>query len=118
MKNQPFATRLGFALAGLASALKSERSLKVQVVAAVAVLAALVWSGAAPLWWAAAALAIGGVLAAELLNTAIEQLADRLHPEQHPAIKRVKDLAAAAVLLASLAALGVAVAFVWELATR
>ena len=42
--------------------------------------------------------------AAELLNTALEHLADRLHPEQHPTIQAAKDCAAAAVLVASLAA--------------
>ena len=40
---------------------------------------------------------IGLVLVAELLNTAIEALADRLHPERHPEIRVVKDVAAAAV---------------------
>ena len=118
MKNQPFTKRLGFALAGLASALKGERSLRFQATAAVAVLLTLGWLRAPPRWWAAALLAIGGVLAAELVNTALEQLADQLHPDEHPAIKRVKDLAAAAVLIASLCALGVAGAFLWELASR
>ena len=55
------------------------------------------------------------MLAAELFNTAIESLADHLHPEQHPAIKVVKDCAAGAVLVASVAALGVAAAFVYDL---
>ena len=52
------------------------------------------------------------VLAAELVNTAVELLADHLHPEQHPNIKIVKDCAAAAVLIASMGAVGVAIAFV------
>jgi undecaprenol kinase len=52
------------------------------------------------------------VLAMELVNTAVEHLADHLHPDQHPRIKIVKDCAAAAVLVTSLGALCVAVAFV------
>jgi diacylglycerol kinase (ATP) len=55
------------------------------------------------------------VLAAELLNTAVEHLADHLHPELHPHIKAVKDCAAAAVLIASLGALAVAIALLCEL---
>ncbi len=55
--------------------------------------------------WAVVALAISLVLAAELLNTAIEALVDLVSPEQHPLAKRAKDVAAAAVLAASLAAL-------------
>ena len=39
---------------------------------------------------------------------------DHLHPEQHPKIKAVKDCAAGAVLVASVAALGVAAAFVYD----
>ena len=118
MKNQRFHSRLFFALSGLASTLRSENSFKVQVVAATAVAVALLWVRPAPLWWAFAALTISFVLAAELINTAIEHLADHLHPELHPKIKLVKDCAAAAVLVASLGALGVAAAFVVASLTR
>ena len=85
MKNQPFLRRLGFAVNGLAAAL-GEASFKTQLFAAVAVLAALLWLRPAPLWWALVALAVALVLAAELANTAVERLADRLHPEQHRSI--------------------------------
>jgi undecaprenol kinase len=112
VKNQPLAARLRFALAGLAATLRAESSFKVHAVAAVAVGAVLVWLRPAPLWWALAALAVAFVLAAELVNTAIEHLADHLHPELHPRIKIVKDCAAAAVLVASLGAIAVAAAFV------
>jgi len=112
VKNQPLAARLRFAVAGLAATLRSESSFKVHVIAAVGVGAVLVWLRPAPLWWAIAALAVAFVLAAELFNTAIEHLADHLHPELDPRIKIVKDCAAAAVLVASLSALAVAVAFV------
>lgn len=50
-------------------------------------------------------LAIGFVWAAELFNTAIEKLADVVSKEYHPAIKFIKDVSAAAVLLSALAAL-------------
>ena len=110
MKNQPFHSRLSFAIAGMASALRSENSFKFQAVAAIAVGVALLWLRPAPVWWALAALTVSFVLAAELVNTAIEHLADHLHPELHPKIKLVKDCAAAAVLVASLGALAVAAA--------
>jgi undecaprenol kinase len=112
VKNQPFHSRLFFALAGVWSTLRSENSFKIQVVAASAVAVAMLWLRPAPVWWALAALTVSFVLAAELLNTAIEHLADHLHPELHPKIKLVKDCAAAAVLVASLGALAVAAAFV------
>jgi undecaprenol kinase len=116
MKNKPFLKRLRFSLAGLVTALRSESSLRLQVVAALVVLGALIWLRPAPIWWALFALTIGSVLATELLNTAVEHLADHLHPEIHPTIKIVKDCAAAAVLVWSLAALAVAAALLCELA--
>ena len=49
--------------------------------------------------WALVVFAIGSVLAAEAVNSAIETLADAVKPERHPLVGRAKDLAAAAVLL-------------------
>lgn len=115
MKNRRIHHRMGFAISGLASTLRTENSFRTQLLAAVAVLAVLVWLRPVPLWWAIIALTIAVVLAAELLNTAIERLADHLHPERHPGIKSVKDCAAAAVFIASLGALCVAVAFIIDL---
>lgn len=115
MKNQPFARRLRFALAGLAGALRAEHSFRFQVVTTVGVLVALLWLRPAPVWWAVVIVTIALVLAAELINTAFEHLADHLHPEQHPRIKMVKDCAAAAVLITSLGALAVAAALLCEL---
>ncbi|MFM1885470.1 MAG: hypothetical protein RL026_627 [Pseudomonadota bacterium] len=110
-KGQGFFRRLACAVQGLAHALRQERSLQTQAVAAGAVLVALVVERPPALWWAIALLAIGGVIAAELLNSAIEALADHLHPQHHPAIRIVKDVAAAAVTIASVVAAGVAIAF-------
>ena len=53
-------------------------------------------------------MAIGLVWMAELFNTAIEQLCDMVCPQQHPTIKFIKDVAAAAVLVAALTALTIA----------
>ena len=114
MKNQSFPLRLGFALRGLAHALRSERSLRFQVGVLVLVMLTLLWLRPSPGWWAAAALASAGVIAAELLNTAIEELADHLHPELHPEVRIVKDCAAAGVLLASAGAATVGVALAIE----
>jgi len=114
-KNQPFPVRLGFALKGLAHALRHERSVQVQAVACVLALLALLALRPAPAWWALVALSCAAVIAAELLNTAIEALADHLHPELHARIQLVKDCAAAGVLVAVLGALAVALALGCEL---
>ena len=61
------------------------------------------------LWFVLLALAMGLVLTAELLNTALEAVVDLVSPEEHPLAKQAKDVAAAAVLVASLAALAAGV---------
>ena len=114
-KNQSLAARLGFALRGIAHTLRSEASLRTQAIVLVLVLIALAVLRPAPIWWALVALSAALVLAAELLNTAIEELADLLHPDSHPRIRVVKDCAAAAVLIAALGAVAVAVALVLEI---
>ncbi len=60
--------------------------------------------------WLALVIVIGGVLAMEALNSALEVLSDYVcRKEIHPAIKKVKDISAAAVLLAAMAALAVGI---------
>jgi diacylglycerol kinase len=50
-------------------------------------------------WWALVGFVIAVVLAFEALNGALETLVDHLHPDIHPEIRIVKDMAAGAVLL-------------------
>jgi undecaprenol kinase len=117
-KNQSFATRLRFACAGLAAALRSEASMRVHIAAFALLLIILLAFRPEPLWWALAVLACAAVISAELMNTAIELLADHLHPEIHPSIRIVKDCAAAAVLVSVAGALGVGAALLVHIASR
>lgn len=48
---------------------------------------------------------IGFVLCAEALNTALEELCDKFQPTEDPHVAKIKDLAAAAVLIAAITAL-------------
>ena len=112
MKGAHFGRRLGFALRGIAAAFARERSFRTQTFAGATVLAALLLTRPAAVWWAIAALASGLVLVAELVNTAFEALLDRVHPERHPEIRIAKDVAAGAVLVASVTAVLVALAFI------
>jgi diacylglycerol kinase len=112
MKNRPFRARIGFALAGLRVAFTRENSFRTHCLFAAAALVALLVLHPAPLWWALVAVVIALVIALELVNSALEALIDLLHPGQHPEIKVIKDMIAGAVLVASLAALVVALAMV------
>jgi undecaprenol kinase len=115
-KNHSFLRRLAFAWAGFAYALRTERSLRTQLGILLAGVAVLVYLRPPAVWWALASLGAAAVLAAELFNTAVERLADHLHPAQHPQIRIVKDCAAAAVLCAAVGAIGVAIALMVEVA--
>lgn len=97
----------GPALAGLRWALKTQRNLQMHALATSVALVFGVWLKIAPWEWCAVALSTGLVWAAELLNTAIEVLADRVSMLREETIRRVKDAAAAGVLLAALAAFSV-----------
>lgn len=98
--------------------MRAEASLRVQAVSLAAAVVALLLLRPAAVWWALVLLAAAVVLSAELLNTALEQLADELHPQDSPGVRRAKDCAAAAVLIASLGALAVAVALAVHLLRR
>ena len=114
MKNRPFHIRLGFALRGLAHAFRVESAFRFHVLATCGVLVVLLIVRPAPIWWAIAGLTVTAVLAAELFNTAVENLVDHLHPELHPRVRIVKDCAAAAVLTIAVGALCIAAAFVYD----
>jgi len=104
MKNQSFLARLGNAIRGLQHAWWGERSFRSQVVIGVLALGLFIWSQPSALWWGAIVIAVALVIAAELVNSSIEALADHLHPQQDPAIGKVKDMAAGTVLVMSIAA--------------
>ena len=57
-----------------------------------------------PIEWTLITICIGLVLALELVNSAIERLADKVSPERDPDIGKIKDIAAAAVLISAIAA--------------
>src|ERR1700733_5607805 len=86
-KNRSFLRRLGFACAGFAHALRGERSLRTQLGILLIGVAVLGYLRPPAVWWALVSLGAAGVLAAELFNTAIERLADHLHPALHPQIR-------------------------------
>ena len=57
--------------------------------------------------WMLQILAFGLVLSIEGLNTAVEKIADFIHPEFHDRIGFIKDIAAGAVLFAAFSAIAI-----------
>lgn len=89
---------------GLAYLIASQHNVWIHLAAAAGVIGAAIAFEVNRWEWAWLILAIGLVLAAEAMNTAIETLADALSPEYNAGIGRAKDVAAAAVLLLALTA--------------
>lgn len=96
-----FKKSFGFALQGFRYTLAIERNIRVMLGgAAFAVVMGLVLQ-LDLVSWAIVLLCIGCVLAAELMNTAIETVVDLVSPEYHPLAGHAKDIAAAAVYVLS-----------------
>ncbi|HZG71093.1 MAG TPA: diacylglycerol kinase family protein [Chondromyces sp.] len=76
-----------------------EPNFRIHIAAAVAVIAVGCFFSVSVVEWMILLFLIGGTLALELVNTAIEKTVDLVTPEYHPLAKQAKDLAAGAVLL-------------------
>ncbi|MDO4796432.1 MAG: diacylglycerol kinase family protein [Coriobacteriales bacterium] len=86
-----------FAIQGFRIAWRTERNIKVMVSGAVAAILVGLVLQIDLLSWAIVLLCCGVVIAAELLNTAIETVVDLVSPEYHPLAGRAKDVSAGAV---------------------
>lgn len=97
-----------YAFEGLGFFLKNDHNGRIHAFAAVFAVALSWYFSISALEWIAVLFAITAVFVAEIINAAIEKLADVVSPKYHPKVKIVKDSAAAAVLIAALLALAVA----------
>lgn len=91
-----------FAGDGIAYLLKTQGNARIHMAASVAVVALAVALRVDRIEWMLLLLSMASVWASETVNTALELLADAVHPEPHPLVGRAKDLSAAAVLLTAL----------------
>jgi diacylglycerol kinase (ATP) len=98
-----------YATKGILSALLSERNMKVHLLAVVVVSAAGFYFHITRTEWLAVILCFALVISLEMLNTAIEILADKINPEKDEAIGKAKDIAAGAVMVAAIFSVAVAV---------
>ena len=91
-----------YAFNGLLLLIKKEHNARIHLLATVCVIAAGFIFKITDIEWIAVIFAIGFVFVSEIINSSIEQLADFVSPDKHEKIKIVKDLAAAAVLVAAI----------------
>jgi len=93
-----------YAFNGAIALIRHEPSIKVQVMLAMAVTVMGFVFQITAFQWMFQLLAIGLVLTAEGLNSAIEAVADFIHPDYHVKIGHIKDIAAGAVFFAAVIA--------------
>ena len=93
----------GHAFSGLAYMLRTQVHARIHLLAVVVVVSVGFLTGLAASEWTVLVLSMALVLSFEAMNTALEALADALHPSHHPLVGKAKDLAAAAVLVSAFA---------------
>lgn len=97
-----------YAVKGVWLLLTTEDSIKVQFWVMVLVIILGFICKISAIEWMIQFLAIGLVLVAEALNTAVEKIADFIHPEYHKKIGFIKDIAAGAPAIAAFVSLIIA----------
>ncbi|MFT4801396.1 MAG: diacylglycerol kinase (ATP) [Flavobacteriaceae bacterium] len=111
-KKEPFIINriksIGFAFKGALLLLKNEASIQIQASITILVTLAGFYFEISAIEWMIQLLVIAIVLSAEALNSAIEEIADFIHPEHHNRIGYIKDVAAGAVFFAGIAAIIIA----------
>jgi diacylglycerol kinase (ATP) len=96
---------IGFAIKGAIKLITTEHSIMLQSSLAVIIIIAGFYFGINRYEWMFQILAIGLVLGIEGLNTAVEKIADFVHPDFDERIGFIKDIAAGAVFFAALTAI-------------
>ena len=89
------------ALRGVKVAFKSEQSFRIQIIAALIVALFMLILPVSAFEAILLIFMIGSVLVLELINSIFERLVDAFKPRIHPVVGEIKDLMAAAVLIAS-----------------
>ena len=96
---------IGFALKGAYKLITTEHSIMVQFSIAILLVIAGFYFHISREEWMMQTLAFGLVLGIESLNTAVEKIADFIHPEFHERIGFIKDIAAGAVMFTAIASI-------------
>lgn len=96
---------LKFALKGIWLLITTEHSIMVQLFIALCMTIAGWYLGISRVEWIMQVMAIGMVLVAESLNTAVEKLCDFIHEDYHKKIEFIKDISAGGVTFAAVSAI-------------
>lgn len=103
-KNQSFRHSFYYALQGLQTAYQEERNIRSHCLSALIVIILGLFFPLSAIEWALLILVICLVIILELINTIIENVVDFITDDIHPQAKKIKDMAAASVLVTSMLA--------------
>lgn len=104
MKPTRFIDSLNCAIEGIIYTARTQKHMRRHFVSALVLLLAVLFLRVSPLEFTLLVVSVCFVLFAELLNTAVEVVVDLVSPDYHPLAKTAKDVAAGAVLVASIGA--------------
>ena len=104
MKSTNLLKSFGYAFAGIWHCLCKERNYRLHMFIALCVCALAWYYQFNRDQWGILIITVTSILVLEMINTAFELVVDMLSPEFHPTAKIIKDVAAGAVLVASIAA--------------
>ncbi|RLD67756.1 MAG: diacylglycerol kinase [Bacteroidetes bacterium] len=102
-------TSFRYAINGLKILIKNEHNSRIHLVAMIVAIILGIILKISNLEWIAIVMVIGFVFSIEIINSAIENIADFVSPNYNEIIKKVKDLSAAAVLISALVSLIVSI---------
>lgn len=103
MKNKKLINSFKYAFKGIASALLSERNMKIHVTIMALVIIFGIIFNISVVEWFVCIICFAIVISAEIFNTALEQMVDIAMPQKDPRAKFVKDVAAGGVLVMAIA---------------
>jgi len=92
----------GYAIRGIRYVFGTEANMKIHIAISILVIICGIVFAISLTEWIFCLLCIGMVVAAEMLNTAIENVVDLASPDQHPLAGKAKDIAAGAVLICAI----------------
>ena len=96
-----------FAFTGIIRGFIMEKNLRIQVCMGFLMIFFAIYFHVSNTEWAILIICCGLVLCLEMINTAIEKLCDVVQLDIHPGIKKVKDIAAGAVMMAAIGSLAI-----------
>jgi diacylglycerol kinase len=109
-----FFQSFGFAIKGIATALRTERNFKIQFAIGLLVITAGLYYNITSNEWYAVLITIALVLGLELMNSAMENMVNLVTKEHNPLAGKIKDFAAGAVLVVSIISAVIGILIFWK----